>query len=523
MGVPFTRQLGARSGVQLNPLTDNTERFVSGNADQVFGIVGRFERGRFDKAFDITAGNQRKRLGNPSSTVLSKLNEAYVQTYEAFSNGAYAAVVSRLVPDTAVLSWMVARNGATTWNVEATPVAPYLVAVKHLECFNDGVIAEIHAETDTTSVVLRLRDKVDNNILYEFVGSLNPESKDEFGASNYLPNVVSAATDDVEVMVGNGAVADVSDPFFGIDANGYDKYAVAELTYFAEGGTSYELTDYDRAVQALKYTDLEFGYMISGGSRAIPLLSKMIALAKDINKQFIWDIGGEYTVEQAVTFYNQLNIDTHLSQCYFAPLYGDDPVNGGKDFIGCGGIQVGMRCARNARTDANGIAPRNFVVAGRDWSMTRTGIVQKTFFTDQELDLLAKTRINPVMYVKYTSGGRYVFFDSLTGSKTESDKKLIAVADMSCYVDDVVTAVSQESLQLPMQTGVKRLSDFLQGFFEAIEAAKWIKPSKDLGNRSFVATVAPNANRPSDRLDVGYYLRYDGTVRAIYVQQTLSK
>jgi len=70
---PFTRQLGARSGIQLNPLRDNTERFVAGNSDQVFAIAARFERGRIDKAFVVDRGNMYSKLGKPSAISVSAL------------------------------------------------------------------------------------------------------------------------------------------------------------------------------------------------------------------------------------------------------------------------------------------------------------------------------------------------------------------------------------------------------------------------------------------------------------------
>lgn len=532
--VPFTRQLGPRPGIQLNPLQDNTERFVGGNSDQVFATVGRFERGRIDKAFRVNRGNLFRLLGQPTSATINRLNETLIQIYEAFANGAYEAVVYRLNPEAAEIKWLVAKNAvspASAWAAETTPTAGYLLAIKHLECFNEGVRAEIHAdealddedeEVASKEVTVRLRD-LDGTLLYEFAGSLDPLAKDEFGNSRYLPNVASAQTDAVEITVGVAATALPTSTFYGEGVDGLDAYDGADLVYFTEGGTTYSAQDVDRAMSALKYSSNPFGYITGGGSRAVAVLSKLIALGKDINKQVLWDIPGEYLPAAALTFYNQLNIDTHYSQAYWAPLRADDPLNGGKDFIGTSGINVGMRCARNARTDANGIPPKNYVVAGKNWPLTRTGIDQKVSPTEQELDDFARARINPVLFERYNSGSSYVFTDSLTGAKTEGDRKLIAVADMSSQVDDWVTAYLKELLQLPMQDAIRRSTDFLQQLFEGLEAAKWIKPSKELGDRSFVATVQPNAQRPSDRMDVAYWLKYDGTVRAIHVSQTLSK
>jgi hypothetical protein len=74
-----------------------------------------------------------------------------------------------------------------------------------------------------------------------------------------------------------------------------------------------------------------------------------------------------------------------------------------------------------------------------------------------------------------------------------------------------------------MLEAIKRMTDFLQRLFEGAEAAQWIKPSAQLDGAAFQYIVQPNNMRPSDRMDVSYWLKYDGTVRAIYVQQTLSK
>lgn len=536
MAVPFTRNLGARAGVQLNPLIDNSERFVGGNADQAFATVGRFERGRIDKAFRVNSGNLFRLLGQPTSATVNRLNETLIHIYEALQNGAYECVVYRLNDEDAALSLMVARNNTVelpdVWAVEAAPSAGYLIAVKHLECFNEGVRVEIHADEaldtdgitpiDSKEVRLRLID-LDGTELYVFEGSLDPLAKDEFGQSRYLPNIVAAQTDAVEVTVAANAAVDPSASFYGVDANGDDKVATDDLIYFTEGSTSYTAIDVDRAMSALRYGDASFGYLTGGGSRSVLVLSKLIGLGALINKQVKWDLPGEYTPAAAITFYNQLNIDSHYSQAYWAPLYTDDPLNGGKDFLGTSGINVGLCCARNARTDANGIPPKNYVVAGKDYPITRTGVVQKYTPSEQELDDLARARINPVIFERYNSGSRYVFADSLTGAKTEGDKKLIAVADMSSQVDDWVAAYAKECLQLPMEVGIKRMRDFIQQLFEALEAAKWIKPSKELGDRAFVAQIQANAQRPSDRMDVNYWLKYDGTVRAVYVQQTISK
>ena len=81
--VPFKRQLGAESGVQLNPLRDNSELPAGNNSDQIFAIAMRATRGRIDKAFAVNSGNAKMRLGKGESIRVSSLNEAWVQVIEA--------------------------------------------------------------------------------------------------------------------------------------------------------------------------------------------------------------------------------------------------------------------------------------------------------------------------------------------------------------------------------------------------------------------------------------------------------
>lgn len=539
--IPFSRSLGARSGVQLNYIKDDSERFVGGDSGQVFAGVARFTRGRIDKAIAVSRDQMRRMLGAPVSPSVNALNEAMVHIYEAFKTGAQGAVLSRLVPAAASLKWMVAKPNEITggspepvWTVSPTSAAPttgYLLAVRHLECFNEGVRAEIHADAAVDGsgdpaaskwVRLRILD-LGGAELFNFEGSLDPAATNDSGESSYLPNIVSEQTDDLEVIVAASASVPVASVYYGDDTDLRPKTAAADLVYFTEGGTTYVPTDIDRAVLALRNTMFDFGYVASLGTQSTALIAKLGPLAKEINKQFVVDIPGTLSVDAAVTFESQFNFDSYYVQWYWAPLRAVDPLNGGKIVFGTSGAQVGLRCQRNARTDANGVPPKNYPIAGKNWPLERTRIVQITTPSEDDLEKLAKARINPVIFQSYNDTSAFVFYDSLTAAKTTADRKLIAVAEMSSQVDDWVAAAMKEYLQLPMKQTIKKGTTFLQLLFEGLEGAEWLVPSASLDNRSFVATIKPNAQRPKDRVDVDYWLSYDGTTRAIHIQQTISK
>lgn len=548
MSVSFVRQLGAESGVQLNPLVDGSEIPTTGNEDQVFAIAMRATRGRIDRAFTVNRSNVRQRLGRGEPMRESELNEAYVHVREALDSGAYEAVVARLHTDDAKLSWIVASEvldgEAPTGEVEFTvsetePATDFLFAVKHLECFNDGVMVEFRADekreggVNVANDVITLRLLEPNgDSLIEITGSLDRDAKDDNGNSYYLPTVVETRTDRLEVITGATSAIEPESDAYGYDEMYREKWVTSEvMAYFDEGGTGYAVDNYVDAREQLFGTQHGYAYIASGGSEAPGLIAELARLAFDTNRQLRIDVPGHLDVEGAIAFVEQMNLggqpEAHLLHAFWAPLRSMDPTGiNGKHHFGTAALNIAMACRRNAAVNAKGFAPKNYPIAGREWPVSRQGIVQTYSPNNQELNALAKAKINPVVFENYSGGGRYVFRDSLTSAMVDSSlKKLIAVADMSTSIDDAVTRFGKDILQLPMSIAIKKMRDFLTNHFEAAEASGWLVPSGDpaMGGAAWRFEVQPNEQRPYELMDVRYWLRYDGTTRAIHVTQTLSR
>lgn len=536
---PFSRQLGSQPGVQMNPIIDKSEARLVGNQGQYFATAVRLQRGDISRAFLVTKDNFSRMLGPIASIRANPLNEGLVQIYEALRAGALGAIVSRLSPSTAVLNRIEVLDEALAGDVynvvTSTPTVGYLFTIKHHECFNEGIRVRINAITayDTDGVTpiasklvkLGIYDVNNQPVFNEIVASLDPNAVDDFGETLFLTDIAAAASNDaLEIVVNTGAEVSTTAAFYGKDVSGNDKVVEQLLVYFDENSTSYTNSDYDRAISQLQYTEYRFGYLSTCGSQSKTLIAKFLGLAFTINKTCAWDVHGSLSPTAAIAWVADIGsaTDSLYSHCYWTPLTANDPLNGGRAFIGTSGLQIGYRCARNAITDANGVPARNRVIAGKDFQVNRTGIKQVYTPDETALSQLADARINPVVTVHYNSGSRYVFSDSLTGAKTQSDRKLIAVADMATQVDDWVAAQAQEYLQLPMDEAVQLTTDYLQILFEALQTARWIVPSAKLDNRAFIGQVAPNNLRPNDRMDVSYSLSYVGTTRQIYQQQTLA-
>lgn len=532
----FTRQLGSQPGVQLNPIKDRTDGALLGVFDQTAAVVGRFSRGRIDRPFRVNRATLKTLLGNPASISLSLLNEAYVHTYEALQRGAREVLVSRLNVTAAAVSFAVFTSAAaSTFTVAAAvPGTAHTFSVKHLGCHNDGIIVKVHADTllvagnPTANPMVTVKVlAADGAELHSIKGSLTSGSVDEFGMSNFLPDVAAGLTDMLEWSVFAGATIATTHDGYGKDANGADKYATsAVLTTFSEGGTAYASTDYDRSITALRNSQEDFGYIMGGGTRAVALITKLADLAYDTNRQFVFDVPGDLTVSGAIAFVQSLGFGTlgrdHYPQAYWAPLKSLDPVNGNRVVFGTSGAQVGYRCARNAVTNAYGLAAKNQPIAGINGNLGRASVTQVLALSEQDLSDLADARINPVIFQTYSGGGLFVFSDSLTCANTKlSYRKLVSVAEMSAHIDESVARFGRECLQLPMKVSIERMSNYLEKLFGYCYASSWLVDSQDGETPPYAFAVARDAVQQADRMNVSYWLHYDGVARQIHIQQSI--
>ena len=269
----FDRQLGEQSGVQLNPLQDNSEIFALSKGDQNFGIMARLLRGRIDRPFAVNRGNILKKTGRGARLDVSALNEAWVHIYEAVNKGAYSAVIQRLITPNAVNKYIVCKVGTTspTFTAETTiPTTPFIFAIKHLEAFNDGIIVRYRAdsvvdggtEIANSVVTLQLLDPKTKEVLHSFKGSLNSTDKDDYERSFFITDIVAGQTDEVEVTVGSVTSIATTSSAYGFNSNHLAKWATSSVVlYFTEGSLGYSVADYEKAKLLLESTDLEFEYL----------------------------------------------------------------------------------------------------------------------------------------------------------------------------------------------------------------------------------------------------------------------
>lgn len=421
---------------------------------------------------------------------------------------------------------------------DAEPVGGFFVSLKHLECFNDGIKIEIHADVKRENGVLAPNDEIsmvlldhEGNTIFTASGSLNPDAKDDFGKSNYLGDIIARLAPDVlEAVFDTPSSIPVDSQAYGYDAAGRIKWAKSGvLVCFDEGGTAYLLEDYIRSRLQLTNTRFGYDYISATGSQSTALLTQLGMLSYNTNRQLRFSAPGWMTPEQAIIFVEQMNFPSsetaHLIHAFWCPVKSDDPLGvNPPGFFGTESLNIAYACRRNAVLDSNGLARKNYAIAGRQFPVNRTGLSQTITLDPGQESALANAKINPVVFSTFSGGQLCVFIDSLTQAPVvNSLRKLISVADMASAIDNLVVRIANDNLQLPMDDCIGRTTRDVRNLLERASASKWLIPSAELEGNSFALDIRRNAARPFDTMDVRYWCSYDGTTRVIMVQQTLSR
>lgn len=470
--------------------------------------------------------------GGGSGAVLTVTAAAGVITAVAVTSGGTLYATAPTVTAPSPVSWAVA---------ETLPVTPYLVAVKHLGCFNDGIICQITSEENRVQgtnlpndkVVLVVTDKIGVK-LASYTGSLDPDSLNDYGESDYLPDVVATYTDEYEVHVGSSVTEiPINSNAYGNDVNGLAQWAKSDvLICFLENGTAYTTDDYVAARVKLRDTNYGYGYISSGGSQSPALLYQLKQLVYDVDRMLWFDVGTGLDPDSAISFFEQLNMvgDTNkslLCQAFWTSFKSRCPEGiNGKTFIGTATLAIAYACARNSMTNAYGYCVnKKSPVAGKDYPVNRQGMSQEYDCGNFVKDKLARAKINPVINESYSGGARYVFFDSLTCASVSNSKSMMsAVIDMTTDVQERITTYGKGLLQKDMDTVVDKMNDFLDKMRSELKASGWVTMPQ-AGNpakaKDYFAYKVERSATQLDKVYVTIYPCYTPTMRQMEFTQVL--
>lgn len=520
----YKRQLvGQQSGVQVNMPRDTVERMLADSGDQSFAAVGRFTRGRIDKPFLVSASKLSRYLGKGQSVRSNALNETYVQIFDAFSNGAAAAVVSRVVSSAAKNLWLMVKPNNSALTISETEVLPtdYLFAVKMADCITDGVYATVsQGDTqDVFNVIIREReldsqgrDTASGEVLYEFSGSLKANSKDDTGESYFISDVAEKYYGDwIDIEVNQSANVSVA----------YTEIS-GKTVLFVD--STVDTAAYQKAANALGNTNIPYRYIL-GDSANINLINALISVAQKYNRIFVQEIAGNLNPDAAIRWKNTFQYDAQGGMYViwiWSPIKRQDPTfAAGVIQLGTAGQKIGRACARNAVINGFGLPALNQPIAGKDFYISGSRITQTYFPSDVELAALAKAHINPVMYVEYHDGSGFVWDDSLSGTKKNGISRLENAVEISQWTQDRFGRYARSLLQKPMTEAIRLMTRFAEDELQAMQASGWLVPSAQLGGAAYTYSITPSDRNPEDEMQVVLNIAIDGVVRRIFVSQNM--
>lgn len=522
----YKRQLlGQQSGVQVNMPRDTVERMLAEAGEQSFAAVGHFSRGRIDQPFLVGASKLTRYLGKPQSIRVNAQNETYVQIFDAFANGAAAAVVSRVVSAQAKNLWLVVSASGNNLQINAAENLPvnYLFAVKMADCIENGVYVAVSQDetSNTYNVVIRERelDNVGNDtasgeVLYEFSGSVNAESKDDTGESNFIADIA-------EKYYGDWISVEVHQNANNTQAN-YNAVA-KKLVLFTDTGTVAN-TDYQKAANALGNTTLPYRYIL-GDSANISLINALISVAQKYNRIMVQEISGSLNPDAAVRWKNNFQYDAQGGMYVlwvWSPIKRQDPTGAaGIVQIGTVGQKIGRACMRNAVVNGFGLPKLNQPIAGKDYYLSGARMAQIYFPGDVELAALAKAHINPVLYVDFHDGSGFVWDDSLSGAKKNGISRLENAVEISQWFQERFGKYARSLLQKPMTEALRLMTRFTEDELQAAQASGWLTPSAQLSGAAYSYQIAPSERNPDDEMQVVLNIAIDGVVRRIFVSQNM--
>lgn len=394
-------------------------------------------------------------------------------------------------------------------------------------CWNSGLILSLHADrtpisgtaTASTNVTLRVIDPLDNTVVQQVSGSLSMTATDAGGRSMFLPDVLKRADPTYTLVVANAVTIPTTSNAYGRSGSADQWATSAVLSLFSEGAITYNDTIYEAAVRRLTMSSRAFGYVATLGTKVPSLVRKLAELAVAMNVPFTIDVDGKLTYQGAIDYVAGLGLNAqfdHLFSAYWAPIEAYEPYNGYHEVWGVSGLQVGMRCARNAKVDAKGFAPKQQPIAGHNFIVPRAEIRQLVAIDDPDFSDLADGGVNPVAYYSYGGGG-YMFGDALTLEKNKtSDLRLISCGEIEAHIGIAMSDYARSLTLGPIDDAVTDMTDFANAYLAAAQAAKWLTPAEN--GKAFIVNISKRANAPKSIMDVEYWISCQGTLRQVFIQ-----
>ena len=365
---------------------------------------------------------------------------------------------------------------------------------------------------------LTWRDAVTDDIVYRVQGTLNNDEDDNSSLLSiaYAQEIFS----NFDLSFGLTALADIqlSTAFNASNGLGRNK---GTLTLPADNPP---VIDGDTLYQLLTTLTKKPAYLVLPRHDDLTVYNAVYRAADKLNIPLDVEIDPTLTVDQAAQFTTTLEADDHRVQFIWSPnlCRPRDAISlrGRKTPAYAMGEYLGKKLLRNARTNAQGLAPINEPVAGERYPFGMKGLVkrQDVILDDSDLEKLAKAKINVIRSIQFDTGVKFVLSDVLTQKISANGAlRLVNAAEIACQTVNRCIEILRRHMLRGMTSYITDASRDIDAFLSACSSptAGWLKPAKDLGGKPYQFSLNPDETYPFER--VRFYLarRPEGAVRAV--------
>lgn len=540
-----TKVLGAAPGIQFHGVKDQSE------VNQADGLsvglfLGKYGRGRLDRAFPVTKDTISARLGYDPT------DADYMVIQDALDTGVPEVWVRRI---RAGMAETVAESGFDKYALYSHVVTvssagavalggsspSVTITFEMFDVMDDGCKLDVaffqRAGADTVAglddIMARLtwKDATTGEELYRLSGLL--------AARDGYSSLVQAAEDselfDVFTVTHAGtSAADAGHVAAGAAYNAIGTLGrnKTTLTLPVNAGDSaaapaaYLNTVYADVQQMASLPD----YLVLAKTSDTPLWTLALRLMDKLNIHLLAEVAGSLSLASAIALAASLDASDHRVTLFYNPhpaRYRDAAsAKGAKVIRPVVGVQVGFRLLRNAASDARGIPPLQLPIAGYDFPIRFKGMQASTdvILDEPALNKLAEAKIIPVTFERYDGGSRFIFGDCRTQyTSATSALRLSNSAEIVTFTENVIIQIVRRWLLTGMARFIDRADKDCRKFLDACVSAGLLTPAEDLDGYPYTLSITPREDRPFDAVNVSLARRPEGAVRAVYFNSSVNK
>lgn len=262
-------------------------------------------------------------------------------------------------------------------------------------------------------------------------------------------------------------------------------------------------------------------YLTLPTAKYLPVFASLLRVAEKLNIPLDVELDPTLTAEQAAATALSLDAQSMHVQYIWSPnlCRPRDAISlkGRKVSAPYLGQYIGNKLLRNARTDANGLAPIHIAVAWEDYAFKAKVLTLRPDinFDDETVEMLAKAKVNVVRPIEFDRV-KFVLSDILTQYQSKNSAlKQVTCAEIAMRTSNQCVRILKRHMLKPMPDYIEKASKEIGKYLDNAVTAGWLQPAEDLGGKPYAFSLVPDADYPFERVRLKLERRPTGSTRTV--------